>query len=73
MEVPQVVFCTKHPFKTDGLPNVGLTENFFLPSLHTYTENMNITDVNDVWENGTYSMDEVSIGWTVMYGMSKPL
>ena len=69
LEVPQVVFCTKYPFKTDGLTEMGLTENFLLPTLHTYMENMNIADVNDVWENGTYLADELSINWMVMYGM----
>ena len=68
MEVPQVVFCTKFPFKTDMMTEMGFREKFLLVKPHTYLENKNITDLNDVWENGTYSMDELSIGWLVMYG-----
>ena len=67
LEVPQVTFCTKYPFKTDALTKVGLTEFFLLDAPHTYMENIKITDVDEVWENGTYSMDELSIGWMLMY------
>ena len=73
LEVPQVVFCTKFPFKTDMMTEMGFREKFLLVKPHTYLENKNITDLNDVWENGTYSMDELSIGWLVMYGKCNQL
>ena len=68
LEVPQVVFCTQYPFKADVMKNMGLRQNFLLVQPYTYLENINITDINDVWENGTYSMDELALGWLVMYG-----
>ena len=69
LDVPQVVFCTKFPFKTDVLSGMGLRDTVFSSHFHTYNENVNITDINQVWEKGTYSMNELSIGWTLMYGM----
>ena len=68
LEVPQVVFCTKYPFNTDAVTKMGLKDNFILVQPYTYLENMNITDIHDVWENGTISMDELSIGWYLLNG-----
>ena len=69
MEVPQVVFCTKLPFKTDVLSRLGLTEDFLSPMWKTYMEDLNIADLNQVWENATYSMNELSIKWMLIHGM----
>ena len=68
LEVPQIIFCTKYPFKTDAAKKMGLRDNFLLAQHYTYLENMNITNVNDVWENGTVSVDELSIGWYLFNG-----
>ena len=73
LEVPQIVFCAKYPFKTDAVKKMGLSglrDNFLLAQPWNYgtMENMNITNLNDVWENGTVSMDELSIGWNFYNG-----
>ena len=68
MEVPQVVFCTKHPFKEDVLLQMG-DGNFLLRTFHTYLENTNIPDIGEVWENGTYSLSEVFFQWSLLNGM----
>ena len=68
LAVPQVVFCTKYPFKTDAVTKMGLKDNFILVQPYTYLEDMNITNINNVWENGTVSMDELSIGWYLFNG-----
>ena len=67
LDVPQVIFCTKYPFKFNVLENMGFNDTFLLVQPTTYLENINIPDTNEVWENGTYSMDELSIGWRMMY------
>ena len=69
MEVPQVVFCTKLPFKNDVLSRMGLTEDFLSPMWKTYMEDLDIADLNQVWENATYSMNELSIKWMLMHGI----
>ena len=68
LNVPQVIFCTKYPFKKDALKNIGLNDTFLLVSPITYLENINITDLRQVWDKGTYSLDEMSIFWLLMYG-----
>ena len=67
MEVPQVVFCTKHPFKEDVLSQMG-DGDFLLRTFHTYTENINIPDIGEVWEKGTYSMSERLLQWSLLNG-----
>ena len=67
LDVPQVIFCTKYPFKFNVIENMGLNDTFLTLYPTTYLENINISDTNEVWENGTYSMDELSIGWRIMY------
>ena len=67
MDVPQVIFCTKHPFKFNVIENMGFNDTLLLLYPTTYFENINISDTNEVWENGTYSMDELSIRWSLMY------
>ena len=67
LDVPQVIFCTKYPFKFNVLENMGFNDTFLLVQPTTYLENINIPDTTEVWENGTYSMDELSIGWMILY------
>ena len=66
IEVPKVVFCTQHSVKTDVLLNMGYEENFLRTQFHTYMEDFTIPDINEVWENATYSMEELSINWSLM-------
>ena len=42
---------------------MNLTEDFLQPHFTPYPENFNITDIDELWKNGTYQRDEFDIIW----------
>ena len=70
MDFPQIEFCTSDGFKQDVLKRMGLMENSLrLGQFITYEENLELKDINDIWDNATYSLDEFVLTWLSIEGV----
>ena len=45
-----------------------LPEDFLMPHLTPYSSNFNLTDIDEIWENGTYQRNEFNLVWKVENG-----
>ena len=74
LDFPQVMFCPKAGLKSEELVAMGqaegipLTEDFLKPQLTPYLSNFNLTDIDTIWENGTYQRNEFNVVWSVEDG-----
>ena len=68
MELPQLLFCPAVGLKSEGLNGMGLAEDFLKPHFITYHQNFNITDINLIWDNGTFQRNEFDLTWIVEEG-----
>ena len=70
MDFPQVQFCTSQGFKPKVLTDMGLKESSLkLAQFTTYYENVNLGDIEEIWDNATYSMEEFALTWMLIEGM----
>ena len=69
MEFPQLMICSQIGFKTDALREMGLSKNF-LSTMEVRYEIQNISnfDAQRVWDNGTYSLNDLAIKWVKVKG-----
>lgn len=69
MDFPQVNFCTSQGFKPKVLTDMGLKETSMkFAQFDTYYANVNLGDIEDVWDNATYSIDEFVLTWLFVEG-----
>ena len=74
LNFPQVIFCPKAAMKSEELVAMGqaagnpLPEDFLMPHLTPYSSNFNLTDIDEIWENGTYQRNEFNLVWKVENG-----
>ena len=65
------MFCTSKGFKSPVLRDRGLTEDHLkVAQFITHSEDLNLTDIEKLWDNATYSADEFVVSWTVLEGNS---
>ena len=57
------MFCPTDGFKSEELVKMGKAEDFLKPHFTYYAENFNLTDINQLWENGTFQGDEFNLLW----------
>ena len=70
MDFPQVQFCTSRGFKTNVLTDIGLkAHSMKFAQFTTYYENIDLGDIEEIWENATYSMEEFALTWMIVEGM----
>ena len=50
---------------------MGKAEDFLQPHFTFYPENFNLTDISQLWENGTYQRDEFNLIWLTEDGNVK--
>ena len=71
MDFPQVLFCTSQGFKPNVLTDMGLKENSMkIAQFTTYYENIPLGDIEEIWNNATYSMEEFALTWMSIEGMA---
>ena len=74
LNFPEVMFCPKAGLKSEELVAMGqsqgipLTEDFLKPQLTSYLTNFNISNIDEIWENGTYQGDEFDLLWEIEDG-----
>ena len=74
MEFPQVIFCPKSALKSEELVAMGraagvnFTEDFLKPQMLPYNSNFNLTDIDEIWKNGTYQKGDFGLQWMVEDG-----
>ena len=74
LDFPQVMFCPKAGLKSEELVAMGkaegipLTRDFLKPQLTPFLSNFNLTDIDEIWQNGTYQRNEFNIEWKVEDG-----
>ena len=74
LDFPQVMFCPKAGLKSEELVAMGqakgipLTRDFLKPQLTPFLSNFNLTDIDEIWENGTYQRNEFNVVWKVEDG-----
>ena len=66
MELPQVVICAQLGYKKDVFTNMGVTEDIFRD--HLDLDSAKDLDFESLWENGTYSRDELNVFWIYQLG-----
>ena len=70
MDFPQVLFCTSRGFKTNVLTDIGLKANSMkFAQFSTYYQNIDLGDIEEIWENATYSMEEFALTWIFIDGI----
>ena len=69
MEFPQLMICMQIGYKTDVLTEMELSKNFLntLEPRHWNEKNFDF-DVQGVWDNGTYSENDIKLNWIAMQG-----
>ena len=67
-DFPQVMFCPKTGLKSEELVKMEVAEDFLVPHMMPYQSNFNLTDIDQIWENGTYQRNEFNVLWTVEDG-----
>ena len=69
LDFPQVKFCTSQGFKSQILKDMGLREDSFsFGQFITHYKDFNLTDIEGLWDNATYSAEEFAVTWTVVMG-----
>ena len=74
LEFPQVMFCPKSALKSEELVAMGraagvnFTEDFLKPQMLPYNSNFNLTDIDEIWKNGTYQKSDFGLVWMVEDG-----
>ena len=74
LEFPQVIFCPKSALKSEELVAMGraagvnFTEDFLKPQMLPYNSNFNLTDIDEIWKNGTYQKGDFGLQWMVEDG-----
>ena len=67
MEFPQLMICAQNGYKTDALADMGFPEDILKIRSRPIDDNFNF-DPESVWGVGTYSKDELAIGWVFLQG-----
>ena len=67
MEFPELMICTQNGYKTDALAEKGLPEDILQIRSRPREDNFDF-DPESVWDEGTYSMNELAIGWIFIQG-----
>ena len=67
MEFPGLMVCAQNGYKTGALADMGFPEDTLRTRSRPTEDNFDF-DPENVWEEGTYSMDELAIGWLVLQG-----
>ena len=69
MDFPQLLFCTTGGFKSEVLIDAGLRdESLKLAQFVTYWADRNLTDIQQLWYNATYSAEEFAVTWIALEG-----
>ena len=73
-DFPQVMFCPKTGFRSEELvkmelaEGIPMAEDFLAPHYMLYQSNFNLTDIDQIWENGTYQRNEFNVLWKIEDG-----
>ena len=62
-DFPQMMFCPAVGYKSRELAKMSLAEGFLQPHFTSYPENFNLTDIDELWKNGTYQRNEFDLIW----------
>ena len=62
LELPQVTICMDRPYKKDVLEEYGLAQRFFLSPNSSYG-NKTFPNLTTLWNEATYSEEELDISW----------
>ena len=69
MDFPQLIFCTSGGFKSEVLTDAGLRdESLKFAQFVTYWADRNLTDIQQLWYNATYSAEEFAVTWIALEG-----
>ena len=72
MPFPQVMFCTSQGLKAQVLTDMGLREDSLsFAQFITHQEDFNLTDIETLWDNATYSAEEFAVTWITLKGNTK--
>ena len=71
MDFPDLMICTQNGYKTESLTEMGLPEDILQIRSRPTGDNFDF-DPEGVWDEGTYSMDELAIGWVFIQGIDEP-
>ena len=70
MDFPQVHICTSQGFRPNVLKDMGLKEDSMkFAQFTTYYESVSLGDIQEVWDNATYSTDEFALTWMTIEGI----
>ena len=61
------MICAQNGYKTDALADMGFPEDILKIRSRPIDDNFNF-DPESVWGVGTYSKDELAIGWVFLQG-----
>ena len=67
MAFPELMVCAQNGYKMDPLANIGLPEDILKIRSRPLEENFEF-DPESVWDEGTYSMNEMAINWVFIQG-----
>ena len=70
LDFPQVMFCVSSGFKSQVLLDEGLHKDFLsFAQFNTHYEDKILNDIEELWDNATYSSEEFAVTWTVYKGI----
>ena len=70
MDFPQVHICTSQGFRPNVLKDMGLKEDSMkFAQFTTYYESVSLGDIQEVWDNATYSTEEFGLAWMIIEGI----
>ena len=64
LDFPQMTFCVLYQFKKEALSDMGLPDDFLIagnPKNSATLGNKSMPNIEEVWENATYSETEFNI------------
>ena len=67
MQFPELMICAQKGYKTDVLVERGFSEDILQIRSRPTKDNFDF-DSESVWDEGTYSMNELTIGWVFIQG-----
>ena len=61
LELPDVTICTKTGTNYEALAKYGLRRDFLRPHPKIYSENFELPNIDEIWENSTLSPQQFTV------------
>jgi hypothetical protein len=68
LKFPHISFCSSEPFKLKELDRIGVPKSIFTYESHDHSPGESFPELNETWQNATYSKDEFKITWRFFDG-----